>query len=200
MKLSKRTINYEDSEEENENLKNKKLKKTNDANKLIDSLEKQVAKYFAENEKLKTEVIDACRKYNDFKMNTMIQHDILHFRLADANRRKNEFHKEYSAILCELKQNEKNSNSKFKLNTLEECVVCMERYQPVYGLLCKHSVCVSCLINWFKQSIEKEKKMDCPLCKTIFNNFSLQILKDQLTSNMFDVLKIFENNISSIKD
>ena len=44
---------------------------------------------------------------------------------------------------------------------LEECPVCYESYEPVYGSLCGHRACVDCMRKMDRMGITK-----CPMCRS----------------------------------
>jgi len=44
---------------------------------------------------------------------------------------------------------------------IEECPVCYEQYEPMYGSLCGHRVCNDCM-----QKMDDMKIISCPLCRS----------------------------------
>ena len=44
---------------------------------------------------------------------------------------------------------------------IEECPVCYEQYEPMYGSLCGHRVCNDCM-----QKMDDMKIVSCPLCRS----------------------------------
>jgi len=44
---------------------------------------------------------------------------------------------------------------------IEECPVCLETYEPMYGPLCGHNVCNDCMRNMDLKGLTK-----CPLCRS----------------------------------
>jgi zinc-RING finger domain len=44
---------------------------------------------------------------------------------------------------------------------IEECPVCYEQYEPMYGSLCGHSVCNDCM-----QKMDDMKLNSCPICRS----------------------------------
>jgi hypothetical protein len=44
---------------------------------------------------------------------------------------------------------------------IEECPVCYEPYEPMYGSLCGHHTCVECMKRMDAQGLHK-----CPMCRS----------------------------------
>lgn len=106
---------------------------------------------------------------------------------------------QYSNLLADLKRKESNSNSKYKENYIDECQVCFNNYQSVYNLVCKHSICLGCLLGWYKTCVEQNVNMTCPACKYIFYNFTIEQVSDQVVQNMFCSLANYQSNIETLK-
>lgn len=68
-----------------------------------------------------------------------------------------------------------------------ECPVCLEVKESLHTLKCKHSICLSCIINIYK----KNDRVDCPICRdnkiisTINNVYFLQDIGLFDSSNIF---------------
>jgi hypothetical protein len=44
---------------------------------------------------------------------------------------------------------------------IDECPVCYETYEPMYGSTCGHSVCNKCMVNMNEKGLH-----NCPLCRS----------------------------------
>ena len=56
------------------------------------------------------------------------------------------------------------------LNSENICLICANEYKDVCKLRCGHKICLSCLINWFRQS------NTCPFCREKINNINFNYL------------------------
>lgn len=44
---------------------------------------------------------------------------------------------------------------------IDECPVCYETYEPMYGSLCGHHICLECM-----KKMDKSKLVNCPICRS----------------------------------
>jgi hypothetical protein len=57
---------------------------------------------------------------------------------------------------------------------LEECPVCYDTYEPMYGSLCGHHVCNDCMISMDARGLTK-----CPLCRSDSFKFPIAVACDR---------------------
>jgi hypothetical protein len=53
---------------------------------------------------------------------------------------------------------------------IEECPVCYESYEPMYGSLCGHHACNNCMISMDARGLTK-----CPLCRSVDFKFPIAL-------------------------
>lgn len=86
-----------------------------------------------------------------------------------------------------------NSQERRKIN--EECAICMENIQNETQLICSHSFCAHCLINYGKHTFNMVNIL-CPMCrqksKILFANFQ----RDEQNKEFYDLILSYNHEFT----
>jgi Ring finger domain len=73
------------------------------------------------------------------------------------------------------------SHTQYYTKQKDVCAICIQPYyQGISGKMsCSHSFCHHCIYQWMKQGYDRNKEMNCPLCRVSCQHLTIYIPKEK---------------------